>query len=242
MTIFAALTAAAHAQQYDSGSPRLAHTMSIVGEGEHWIAPQTAEISGEVVTTGDSLGEARDPHPEVVAAVKNAIEALAADGLVLESARYSIRETFPLQYDSSPDLTEAERRKSVFAATTSFRLSTENLAGLGDLISVLGSGDLRIQSIHFTVSDERLPLLEARKDAARDALEQANAYADALGIDLVEIRSVTDGEASPPSYEAADLGIVLGPDGTPPLAIAIPELLSYRASVTVDWTIGSAAP
>lgn len=230
-----------HAQS-DDGAPRLDHTMSIVGQGEHWVSPEVAEFSGEVITRGDTLAAARDGHPAIAAKVRSVIDGLAAQGLKLDSARYSIRETYPFQFDNSPNLTAADKAKAVYEATTSFALSTENLTGIADVISALGSGDLRIRNIHFTVKNERISLLEARKDAARDALDQANAYAEALGVFLVGIRGVTDGDASPPSGEYADLAILTGPDGRVPLSVVVPNQLRYGARVTIDWTIGSAPP
>jgi uncharacterized protein YggE len=216
--------------------------MSIIGLGQHWVAPELAEFSGLVITRGDTLAAARDPHPAIVAKVRAAVEGLASKGLKLESARYAISETYPRRYDTSPNITAAEKEKPVYEATTSFQLSTESLSNLGDLVSELALGDLQIANIHFTVKNERIPLLEARKDAARDALDQANAYADALGISLVEIRSVTDGDATPPDYGQADLMVDTRARGKIPLSIAIPDQLSYGARVTVDWTIGSSTP
>lgn len=226
--------------QSDNLAPRQANTMSIIGKGEHWVAPEIAEFSGKVVTSGNTLAEARDPHPEIVQEVRAAIEELTARGLKIETARYSLQETFPSQFNTS--IADSQRGKPIFVATTSFKLSTENLTELADLISTLAAGELQISDIHFGVSNERLPLLEARKEAARDALEQASAYADALGISLVEIRSITDGDATPPDYGSADLMVMVGPDGQVPLTIAVPDLLPYSASVTVDWTIGSMQP
>ena len=224
--------------QSENTAPRLAHTMSIIGQGQYFVPPEIAEFSVQVITRGDTIEEARDPHPVAAQSVRAMIETLSGQGLTLEKARYSIRETFPFQYNMSPDLTEAEKKKAVFVATTSFDLSTKRLDSLTDVLSDLATGDLLIDNIRFTVNNERAPLLEARKDAARDALEQATAYASALGIGLTEIRSITDGDATPPEYGEADLILVVGPDGKTPLSISVPDALSYSASVTVDWTIG----
>ena len=95
---------------------------------------------------------------------------------------------------------------------------------------------MEIGSFDFSVHDERAALLEARKAAARDALGQARAYADALGIELIGIHSVTDGEAQPMDG-SADAVV----DISTPVDLTIPETVSYRASVNIVWTIGPPA-
>ncbi|MDB5588519.1 MAG: hypothetical protein JWP26_3489 [Devosia sp.] len=223
-------------------APSAANTMSIAGQGEFWVVPEMAEFSGSVVTKGDTLAEARDAHPAIAQQVRAAVDGLAQSGLRLETAQYSIRE-IDLCGGGFRVLRDGEEctEKPYFVATTKFDMSTANLAGLESIISTLAEGDLLVENIHFTVKNKRIPLLEARKDAARDALEQATAYAEALGVDLVDISNVTDGDASPPDYGEADLAIPTTRDGRIPLSIAIPAQLEYNASVRVNWTIGRPA-
>lgn len=217
-----------------------ARTLSIVGEGQYDAKPEVVELTGTVVTTGATIAAARDPHPETVAKVRAIIDSLAAQGLKLDSAKYKFEEDHPSQYDTSVPASAKEKDKVVYQATTTFELSTENLAKIADLVTALSNSDLQLDTINFTVKNPRLPLLEARKDAARDALGQAKAYAEALGITLVEIRSITDGDATPPDGEA-DLARPVREAGKPPLSIVIPDALTYTARVSIDWTIKSQA-
>lgn len=219
-----------------------ARTLSIVGEGRYDAKPEIVELTGTVVTTGATIAAARDPHPETVAKVRAIIDSLAAQGLKLDSAKYKFEEDHPNQYDTSVPAAAKDKNKVVYQATTTFELSTENLAKIADLVTALSDSDLQLGTINFTVKNARLPLLEARKDAARDALGQARAYAEALGINLVEIRNITDGDAAPAEDEQADLVFPKRAPGKPPLSIVVPDRLSYTARVSIDWTIKSQAP
>ena len=231
--------------QESTPTPLPPNTMSIIGQGQFWTAPEIAEFSGEVVTRGATLAEARDAHPDPAQAARETIDGLAAGGLELESAQYSMREIDPCDpYGYARQLNDAPpcNEEPYFEATTRYQLSSANLTNLGDVVSTLAAQELLVSRIAFKVKDRRTPLLEARKDAARDALEQAEAYAEALGVELVDIRNVTDGDATPVEGYA-DLG-VLTPGPTPkiPIEIAVPDQLEFNASVRVDWTVNRIAP
>lgn len=221
------------------------NTISIIGQGEFWAPPEIAEFSAEVVTRGDTLAEARDAHPGPAQAARETIESLAPSGLELESAQYSMREIDPCEpYRYARQLNDAPPcdEEPYFEATTRYQLSSANLADVGDVVSTLAAQELLVSRIAFRVKDRRTPLLEARKDAARDAREQAEAYAEALGVELVDIRNVTDGDATPiEGY--ADLGVLTpGPAPKIPIEIAVPDQLEFNASVRVDWTVSRVAP
>jgi uncharacterized protein YggE len=230
------------AQTATDNAVRPARTLSIVGEGQFEAKPEKAELTGTVVTEGETIAAARDPHATAASRVRAIIDGLAAQSLRLDSANYSFQEDRPNRFDTSGTMSAKDKNKVVYIATTTLQMSTENLAKIADLATALANSDLRLENIHFTVKNPRLPLLEARKDAARDALDQAKAYAAALDIDLVEIRNITDGDATPPGQEEADLAMAPREAGKPPLSIIIPDTLTYTARVNIDWTIKSQAP
>jgi uncharacterized protein YggE len=217
------------------------NTLAIHGEGTYEVKPERATFSLTVTTTGAAAQAARDPHPAMVTKVRALIDGLASEGLTIERASYGFVEDQPNRYVASDKMTDKERNRIVYTATTVFTLTTENLVKINDMISVLAAADAEMSSVSFTVKNERAPLLQARKAAASDALEQAKAYAEALEVELVDIRDVTDGEASPPTYSdgEADLMVMTPAGGAAPrqLSIVVPDTLAFTASVNVDWTI-----
>jgi uncharacterized protein YggE len=238
ITMFLSLPLSPSLAQDETKPAKPAGTLSIVGQGEYDAKPTRADLFGTVSTSGKTAAAARDPHPAKVARVRAIIDGLAANGLKIESATYALRGSTPYENSPAGTVSAKDRRMVVYEATTTFRLSTANLAKIADLASVLANSDLELSSISFGVNNPRAAVLEARKNAAKDALNQANAYADALGVDLVEIREITDGEATPPSDEQADLAMPTRIPGEKiPLSLVIPDSLTYTASVSVDWTI-----
>lgn len=211
--------------------------LAVFGSATYRVPPTIVRITGFVTTSGETLAEARDAHPAAVVAVRRVLDEQAANGLKIVRSTYRIVETRPYQYDDSPNVTPEMKEKVVYEATTSFELETSNFVAIDEIATAVAATDLLITDTEFEVEDERMPLLEARKAAARDALSQAEAYAEALNLKLVGVRSVTDGEARPPDGYA-DLG-VLPPDGS--IRIVIPETIPFHASVYVTWDVALAA-
>jgi uncharacterized protein YggE len=96
------------------------------------------------------------------------------------------------------------------------------------------SGLFRINSVSFHVERERQALNDARREAMRDAREQAEVYADAGRFRLIGISAITDGEAAPTEIGQADLP----PNWT--VQIIPPAVVTFSASVNVTWRIAPA--
>ncbi|GGC57876.1 hypothetical protein GCM10010994_16080 [Chelatococcus reniformis] len=85
------------------------------------------------------------------------------------------------------------------------------------------------------MKNRRAVLNEARRAAVIDAREQADVYADAAGLRLVEITDIADGNARPPISGEADLPVAH--EGVRTLAILPPATLRFDASVQMRWRI-----
>ena len=94
------------------------------------------------------------------------------------------------------------------------------------------SGLFEVQRVSFQVEEERSALNQARRAAMLDARDQAEAYADAGGVRLVEVIEISDGAAIPlNATEAADLA------RSPYVQIVPPAVVAFTASVKVVWRI-----
>ncbi|MGL4291202.1 MAG: SIMPL domain-containing protein [Phreatobacter sp.] len=225
------LAPAAHAQQpAQSGSSR-GPFMAILGSGSHEVPPATASLDVRIETTGATLAEAVEPHAAKAQAVREAIERLGADGLQLRRASYSSRLESPMVPNAQGVVVRAE---PIYRAVTRFTLGTSQLDKLqSQLTQLAGLPDLLFDGVlRFSAADERRALLQARQAAARDAREQALAYAEATGVRLVEIMEITDGEARP-----AD-GVADMPSLSPgALVFVVPQSLTFHSSVNIVWRI-----
>lgn len=213
-------------------------SLSVVGSATYETAPTIIRIYGSVVTSGDAVEAARDPHPAKVKEVRAVLDSLADKGLTIDRSTYRLTEDRPFAYDNSPSVTPEMKEKVVYNAKTTFWLSTRNFADIEEIVSTIARSDLSIGTTTFEVDDERAALLEARRAAALDALDQATAYADALGLELRGIHRVVDGDARPiEGY--ADLGVL---SGTVDLSIVVPETIPFHGSVSVVWMVEPKSP
>jgi uncharacterized protein YggE len=220
----------AHAQE---PSPSVSEgTMSIAGQGEHEVTPEVLTFFASISHNGDTAAEARTLHLAVMQVIRAGIDELVPQGLFVVRSTYGLRSDQPFRYAPDESLTMTEREKAVYFASTSFVFSIENLPAASTIVSRLAMTDLELSGFKFTVRDERAALLEARKAAARDALDQAGAYADALSLELVGIQSVTDGDAQPVEGYADPVV-----DTSVPVDLVIPETISYRGSVQIVWMV-----
>ena len=184
------LPPAAQAQSETAAQPS---GLSITGHGEYDVAPEFLSLVGNVETEGFSADAILAPHFSVAAKVRKVIDELSGRGLKLVRQNYSLRSSQPNLYDN--ELPLQERQQRVFTATTSFTFRIDDLSSAPALVSELAKSWIGLGDLHYEVEDDRAALLEARKAAGRDALEQAEAYADALGLTLMRVRLVTDSDA-----------------------------------------------
>ncbi|MBV8428430.1 MAG: SIMPL domain-containing protein, partial [Hyphomicrobiales bacterium] len=83
----------------------------------------------------------------------------------------------------------------------------------------------------FHVEDQRVPLDEARRKAVTDARRQAETIADAAGVRLDGILSISDARVAPRQDGYADLPT------RKYLQIVPPVWLHFGASIVITWRI-----
>ena len=161
----------------------------VTGTATASAEPERAEIDLGVVTQAATAKEAADANAEkletVIAAVR---EAIGTDGEI-ETQSYSLRPNYNRPRDGS-ELTIAS-----YTASNMIRVSKIAIDDAAKVIdAATGAGTTNVQRLQFTVEDEEALRLRALADAARKARARAEALAGALGLDIVRVLSVTEGE------------------------------------------------
>jgi uncharacterized protein YggE len=231
----AALTVAApsaHAQsQPQGGSPLTIQavterpSLNLSAYGEVKATPDMATISFGVVTEASTAAEAMTQNAarmtEVMAALRRAgIPAgkVQTSGLNL-SAQYDYVENQP-------------PRLRGYQASNQVTVIIEDLTKVGSTAdAVVSAGVNQINGISFGLKDPTAAENQARQLAVRNLQAKAALYAQALGVDLGGVRSVTEGGGySPqpprPMYARAEMAMDAG--GTP---VAAGEL-TIRIDIT----------
>ena len=187
----------------------------VTGTATASAEPERAEIDLGVVTKAEKL-------ETVIAAVR---EAVGPDGEI-ETQSYSLRPNYTRPRDGS---------EATIASYTASNMIRVSKIAIGDAAKVIdaatGAGTTNVQRLQFTVDDEEALKLQALADAALEARARAEALAGALGLDIVRVLSVTEGEpvVVRPYAAATMMQAEMGRAQTP----VEPGAVEVRATVTL---------
>lgn len=188
--------------------------------------PDVLTISLGVETRSESAGTALAENNrlagDVIAVIKN-------NGVAPEDLQTSQLTTNPTYDDGG--------RVTGYQVTNMVTARLRDIAAAGALIDAVGTaaGDaIRVQQVSFSIDDDSGLRAAARADAVRRAQAQAQQLADAAGVPLGAIRSITEITGSSPipyspSYSSADAAAAV------PIEAGSQEL---TVSVQVIYDIG----
>ena len=229
--LFAAAPAARAQSQPDGGAPMMIHAMAerpalnLSAYGEVKIAPDMATISFGVVTEATTAAEAMSLNAarmnQVMAALRRAgIEArdVQTSGLNL-SAQYDYVENQP-------------PRLRGYQASNQVTVIIDDLTRVGTTAdAVVAAGVNQINGIGFGLKDPSAAENLARQIAVRNLQAKAALYAQALGVELGGIRSLSEGGGYSPQppmmFARAEMAMDSG--GSTPVAAGV---LTVRIDIT----------
>ncbi len=225
-------------------------SMAIKGEGIYGVAPDYATFTLTVQTRNSNSEKGLAQHATKIEAVSALLEKLKAEGLQVKKANFSSKteqmmQRSPNNFNPNQPINKPNGPPE-YVMTTVYHLKTDKIDkdSLVKISSLLSVGDLyTLSNMTFSSYEPRKAELEARKKAVLDAREQAEAYASAANMKLLEIVDITDSDASYYRYGAeegaADLPtrkLALG-KWVKVTEIIPPEILAFRANVNIMWKI-----
>jgi uncharacterized protein YggE len=196
------------------------------GTGTVTSTPDRLTVVLGVQNRGRAAQEALDANNRLATAT---IEALRAAGVAETDLRTSQLSVFPTQDPTTGRITGYEVNNLVTA-------TLRDIGRAGSVIDAAGAaaGDaIRVQQLEFSVADDSAPRAQARADAVRKAQEQARQLADAAGVALGAVRSITENAAEPPvpyerdSRAAAQAAVPILP-GTQELRVGVEIVYEIR--------------
>lgn len=163
-------------------------TIAVTGVGEATRAPDLASMTIGVDVEGATAAEALRKNS---AQLEATIKSLTDSGVEKKDIQTSGLNV-GAKYDYSPD--GRPPRIIGYQATNTVSVKLRNLDKAGAIIDkAVGVGANRLDSISFGFADPKPILNEARRAAVVDARERAALYADAAGVKLGPILSISDG-------------------------------------------------
>jgi uncharacterized protein YggE len=158
--------------------------ISISGEATMTATPDMARIRAGVAATGATAREASAANRKAMAAAMTAVKAAGIAEKDIQTSRYSIQPV----YSNTP-----QQKITGFIANNSVTLTLHKLDGIGDLIDKLTeAGANSLGGVEFVVSDANRLLDKIRGEALADARRKAQLYADAAGVKLGSLLSLSE--------------------------------------------------
>lgn len=218
-----ALAAATVSAQAVEETPHI----TVSGQGEVQVVPDMATVSlGVEVQEADAATANRLASERM----REVLRVLTRAGVADADVQTSGLALSPV-YDRRTDVNRAPRLVG-FEASNIVRVTVRDLTQLGPILdSVIRDGANSFRGVSFDVADAQAAEDEARRAAVADAVAKASVFAEAAGVSLGTILTLTEGGMSMPQPEFAMRAMA---DSGVPVA---PGSLTIGASVTVTFAL-----
>jgi uncharacterized protein YggE len=159
--------------------------ISVTGRGQVYLTPDVAYINIGVKSQADKVADALKKNNDQAAGVASGLKDLGVDAKDIQTSAFNV---YP-QQEFGPN---GEVKKTYYMVENTVYVTVRNLQGLGQMLdAVVQNGANTINSIQFDVLDKSKAMSEARKLAVQDAHNQAQELADAAGIKLGSLTSLS---------------------------------------------------
>jgi len=160
-------------------------TLSVNGTGKTYLSPDIAYLMVGVHTEGTDAAEVVASNSSKTQQVKDVLLNYGIEPLDIQTTNFSIWPN--QQYDQNGSVSGI-----IYMVDNTLRVTLRDPSQIGDVLtSVIDAGANRIESVQFDVADKSAALTEARKAALEDAEYQASELAEAVGLTLGEIQSIS---------------------------------------------------
>jgi len=221
------LAALTNAQATGAGStdttPR---TLYVNGVGRIYLVPDIAYINIGVHTEAANVAEALAGNTSQAQQVAEVLKSLGVDPKDIQTSSFNV---YPMQ-KYGPN---GESAGTSYVVDNTVYVTVRDLTKLGSMLeAVVSSGANNINGITFDSTAKDQALVDARKAAIDDARQQAQGLADAAGVTLDSIQSISVSNNSPiPMYDAKG-GAAMAASGSPVPVSAGQLIIEVNASLT----------
>jgi uncharacterized protein YggE len=175
--------------QVESTSPL--RTLGVTGTGQVYLTPDIATISIGVRTDHESASEAVADNNALIQQVVAALTDLGVAENDIQTSNFSI---YPQQqYDDQGNIIS-----TIYVVENTVMVTIRDLEMLGDVLdTAVANGANSIYGIQFDVEDKSAAQTEARQKAVEDAQAKAGELAEAAGVSLGQIQTISESTVYP---------------------------------------------
>ncbi len=182
--------AAAEAQQVAISLSPGEVLLKVEANGSHVSPPDVMRMTVGAVTIGRTAREATNANNMVAARLAAAARSLGVEGRDVQTSSLSVE---PQMDDEKADREGRAPRITGYVARNTLELRIRDLARAPEMIDALfEAGANSVRGPTFSLSDPRPAEREARRKAVAAAREQAETYADALGMRIVRVLQLSE--------------------------------------------------
>jgi uncharacterized protein YggE len=228
---FGASGSAAQTPEATAGSLNLTRVV-VTGNALVQAQPDTAVVVVAVTTQATRALEAQQENARKSDAVVRSVKDAAGPRAEVKTSGYNLQPQYAYPQGGSPIIRGYEARNSV-------TVTLSDLTRVGAVIDAATSaGATNVDSLSFTLRQDKQARAQALADATREALDKAQAIAQALGgrvIRIIEVQETTAGRPIPiyKSEMAATRGMVA--QAAPPTPIEVGALdISSQVQLVAD--------
>jgi uncharacterized protein YggE len=210
-------------------------TLTLTGQAEVSAAPDMAVISAGTVSEAKTARAALTANNEAMAKVIATIEAASVENKDIQTSNFSVQPKYVYPKASSSG-EQQPPRISGYTVSNSVSVIVRDLAKLGAIMdAVVSSGVNQMQGLSFTIAKPEPLRDEARKQAVAAALARASLYAQAAGVKLGPILSISEaGGPRPPQPVARMAARAAVAEASVPVAQGEQ---SISATVNIVWEL-----
>lgn len=204
--------------------------ISVTGSGRVFVTPDIAYINVGVRSQADSVAEALQQNNQQAQAIQDVlVEAGIAEGDIQTSS-------FNVYPQSDYDF-EGNITRSYFNVENTVFVTVRNLDNLGETLdAVAQSGANNIYGINFDVADKTEAQSSARELAVESAKQQAEELAEAAGVTLGDLLSISTASSSPTPYYGYGMGGGMAAEAAESVPISSGQM-QINAQVTMVFEI-----
>ena len=205
-------------------------TLTVTAEGEIAVVPDMAVVRAGVETDGPTAAAALEANNMRMTAVLEALRGLGIDERDLRTGRVALNPVYESRTRAEP---AGPPRIAAYRAVNEVVVRVRDIARTGEVLDrAVAAGAGRLGGVAFTLEDPTPATDEARRRAVAEARRRAALYAEAAGVRLTRILSISEAGGVRPR-PVAPMAMRAEAQGMP----IEPGEMTVRATVTIVWEI-----
>ncbi len=173
----------------------LPRTISVSGQGKATAPPNMATIRSGVVTQAKTAQDALSANNRAMETIMKVLKEKGIENKDIQTSGFNVTPEYPPYNRGKPQSREIKG----YRVSNNVAVKVRNLSRLGEILDALvRAGSNQISGVSFGISDPSGLMNDARKRAIDDARGRAMLYAQAAGVRVGRVITISEQSIRPP--------------------------------------------